>query len=121
MKTHKKKIFSFAQGFYGRRKNCWTIAVRAVHRAWQKGYIGRRLKKRDFRAEWIQRANAGARQFGMNYSQLVRYLPSAGVELNRKMLADLAVTEPYAFRGLVELAKLQRELEHGGKKQERMR
>jgi large subunit ribosomal protein L20 len=111
MKTHKKKIFALAKGFYGRRKNCWTITIRAVHRALQHAYIGRRLKKRDARSAWIQRINASTRQFGMRYSEFVRYLPAAGVDLNRKVLSDLAMTEPYSFRALVACAKQQQEAE----------
>lgn len=111
MKVHKRKIFGFAKGFYGRQKNCWTIAIRAVHRAWQKAYIGRKHRKRDFRADWIQKINAATRQFGLPYSQFVRYLPAAGVDLNRKVLSDLAVTEPYSFKALVEIAKQQRKIE----------
>ena len=109
--AYKKKILTFARGFYGRQKNCWTVAIRAVHRAWQKAYIGRKLKKRDYRQDWIQKINAASRQFDMPYSQLVRYLPSAGVDLNRKVLSDLAVTEPYAFKALIETAKTQRDKE----------
>jgi len=111
MKLHKKKIFSYAKGFYGRQKNCWTIAIRAVHRAWQKAYVGRKLRKRDLRKEWIQRINASTRQFGLSYAHMVRYLPAAGVNLNRKILSDIAITEPYTFRALVEIAQLQKNLE----------
>jgi len=109
--AYKKKVLAFARGFYGRQKNCWTVAVRAVHRAWQKAYIGRKLKKRGFRADWVQKINAASRQFGLPYSALVRFLPAAGVDLNRKVLSDLAVTEPYAFRALVETARAQRDAE----------
>jgi large subunit ribosomal protein L20 len=111
MKTHKKKIFALAKGFYGRRKNCWTLTIRAVHRALQHAYIGRRLKKRDARTAWIQRINAATRQFGMRYSEFVRYLPAAGVDLNRKVLSDLAMTEPSTFRALVACAKQQADVE----------
>ena len=111
MRGHKRKIFALARGFRGRAKNCWTLAQRAVHHAWQKAYKSRRLKKRDYRAEWIMRANAGARQFGLRYSELVRYLPAAGVECNRRILAELATTEPFSFRALVEVAKAQRDAE----------
>lgn len=109
--AYKRKILAFARGFYGRQRNCWTVAVRAVHRAWAKAYIGRKLKKRAFRADWVQKINAAARQFGVPYSQLVRFLPAAGVDLNRQVLSDLAVTEPYAFRALVEAARAQRDRE----------
>ncbi len=105
MKTKKIKIFAYARGFFGRRKNCWTIAVRAVHKSWQKAYIGRKLKKRDFRSQWIQQINAGARQHGVKYSQLLKTLPVAGLDLNRKVLATLAATEPYTFKAIVDAAK----------------
>lgn len=107
MLKRKAKIFKAAKGFYGRRKNCWTQAVRAVHRAWQYAYIGRKLKKRDFRSTWIQQINAACRQHGLGYSTLMRHLPFTGMNLNRKVLADLAVTEPYSFKAVVEAAKLQ--------------
>jgi large subunit ribosomal protein L20 len=106
MLKRKAKIFKAAKGFFGRRKNCWTIAVRAVHRAWQFAYIGRKQKKRDFRSTWIQQINAGARQHGLGYSGLMRLLPHTGVSLNRKVLAELATTEPYSFKAVVEAAKL---------------
>jgi large subunit ribosomal protein L20 len=115
--AYKRKILFFARGFYGTQKNCWGAAVRAVHRAWQKGYVGRKQKKRTFRAEWIQRINAASRQFGLPYSQLVRFLPSAGVDLNRKVLSDLAAAEPYAFRALVGVASKQRDAEFAARGQ----
>ena len=113
--AYKRKILFFARGFYGTQKNCWGAAVRAVHRAWQKGYVGRKQKKRTFRAEWIQRINAGARLFGLRYSEMVRFLPAAGVELNRRMLALLAATEPFSFKALAEVAKAQRTAEAAAK------
>lgn len=106
MKTKKEKIFAASKGFYGRRKNCWTIAVRAVHKAWQYAYIGRKLKKRDMRSTWIQQINAGARQHGFSYSKLVRGLALANTDLSRKSLAALASTEPYTFQALVETARM---------------
>lgn len=107
MLKRKEKIFKAAKGFFGRRKNCWTIAVRAVHRAWQFAYIGRKHKKREFKSNWIQQINAGARQHGLGYSALMRVLPFTGMNLNRKVLADLAVTEPYSFKAVVEAVKMQ--------------
>ncbi len=107
MKSKKVKIFAYAKGFFGRRKNCWTIAVRAVHKSWQKAYIGRKQKKRDFRSQWIQQINAGARQHGVTYAKFMKTLPVAGLSLNRKVLADLAATEPYSFKAIVDAAKLQ--------------
>lgn len=107
MKPRKEKIFAWAKGFQGRRKNCFAIAVRAVHRAWATSYKGRKLKKRDFRKLWIQRISAGVRQHGMTYSEFIQYLPKSGIQLNRKVLADLAATEPYTFRGLIEACRMQ--------------
>ena len=106
MKAKKVKIFAAARGFYGRRKNCWVQAVRSVHKAWQYAYIGRKLKKRDFRAQWIQQINAAVRVAGLSYSAFVTGLARTGVAMNRKVLADLAVTEPYSFRAVVEAVKL---------------
>ena len=117
--AHRRKIFAAAKGFYGRAKNCWTLANRAVHHAWQKAYTSRRLRKRDYRAEWIQRINAGARQFGLNYSQFVRGLPAAGVELNRRVLSELAAREPFSFRALVETSKRQLATEEAARKARR--
>lgn len=110
-KANRKKIFKAARGFFGRASHCWTLANRAVHHAWQYAYISRRLRKRDYRSEWIMRINAGARQFGVRYSELVRFLPSAGVDMNRRMLAELAATEPFSFRAIVEIARRQQTVE----------
>ena len=104
MKHKKAKIFAASRGFFGRRKNCWTIAVRAVHKAWRYAYIGRKLKKRDARSTWITQINAGARAHGCTYARLIRGLARAGVGLNRKVLAALAATEPYSFRAVVAAA-----------------
>ncbi len=111
MRAAKKQLFSFARGFRGRTKNCWTLAQRSVHKAWLYAYVSRRLRKRQYRSEWIMRVNAGARQHGLRYSEMVRYLPSAGIELNRRLLAELAATEPFSFKALVEAAKLQKAAE----------
>lgn len=113
--VNKSKIFAASKGFFGRKKNCWTIAVRTVHRAWQFAYIGRKQRKRLFRTNWIQQINAGARQHGMGYSALMRALPLTGVGLNRKVLAELAGTEPYTFKAVIEAARRQeREMEPRG-------
>ena len=100
-----KKIFKAAKGFYGRRKNTIRAAKAAVDKAGQYAFIGRKLKKRNFRALWIQRINAGARQFGLSYSRLMNGLKKAGIELDRKVLADLAVHDIAAFGALAEKAK----------------
>lgn len=101
MKPKKLKIFAAARGFFGRRKNCWATSVRAVHKAWQYAYIGRKLKARTARAGWISAVNAGARLHGCTYARLIRGLARAGVGLNRKSLAALAATEPYSFKAVV--------------------
>lgn len=104
-KARRKKILKFAKGYFGRRKNVWTVAKNAVEKGWQYSYRDRKAKKRDFRALWIQRINAGARLHGLSYSQLIGKLKAANVELNRKVLADLAMNHPDAFKALVEKVK----------------
>jgi large subunit ribosomal protein L20 len=94
-----------AKGYFGRRKNVWTVAKNAVERGLQYAYIGRKQKKRNFRALWIQRINAGAREHGLSYSALIGKLHAAGIELNRKVLADLAMNHPEAFKAIVEKVK----------------
>ncbi len=94
-----------AKGYYGRRKNVWTVAKNAVEKGLVYAYRDRKVKKREFRALWIQRINAGAREHGLSYSQLMGGLKKAGIELNRKVLADLALNSPVAFRSIVEKAK----------------
>ena len=100
-----KKIIDAAKGFRGRRKNTFRIANQAVEKAGQYAYIGRKLKKRQFRALWIQRINAGVRQHGMTYGRFMDGLNKAGIELDRKVLADMAGNEPDAFKLLVDAAK----------------
>jgi large subunit ribosomal protein L20 len=100
----KKRVFKQAKGFYGRRKNTITSANAAVDRALQYNYIGRKLKKRNFRALWIQRINAACRLYGVTYSRFISGLLRAGVEIDRKVLADLAVHQPDAFKALVDQA-----------------
>ena len=101
----RKKIMRLAKGYYGRRKNVWTVAKNAVEKGLLYAYRDHKVKKREFRALWIQRINAGAREHGMSYSQLMGGLKKAGIELNRKVLADLALNNPAAFKGIVEKAK----------------
>ena len=100
-----KKIIKMAKGYRGRSKNCYHIAVRRVEKALQYAYRDRRTRKRDFRSLWIQRINAGARENGMTYSRLMNGLLKAGININRKVLADIAVKEPAAFKTLVEQAQ----------------
>lgn len=104
-RARRKRILRHAKGFYGARKNVWTVAKNAVEKSLQYAYIGRKRKKRDFRGLWIQRINAGARQHGMSYSQFMGKIHKAGITLNRKVLADLAMNHPEAFKSIVEKVK----------------
>jgi large subunit ribosomal protein L20 len=100
-----KKVLAKAKGFRGRRKNVFRVAKQAVMKAEQYAYRDRRVKKREFRALWIARINAGARQFGLSYSAFMNGLKKAAIEIDRKMLADLAVADKAAFAKLAEQAK----------------
>jgi len=100
-----KKTLEAAKGFYGRRKNTIRIAKQAVDRSMQYAYIGRKQKKRTFRALWIQRVNAAVREFGLTYSKFIAGLVKAGIEIDRKVLSDLAIHEPEAFKALVDKVK----------------
>lgn len=104
-RARRKKIMKLAKGYFGRRKNVWTVAKNAVEKSFEYAYVGRKLKKRDFRSIWIQRINAGARQHGMSYSQFMGKIHKAGITLNRKVLADLAMNHPEAFKSIVEKVK----------------
>ncbi|BDW91410.1 MAG: 50S ribosomal protein L20 [Allomuricauda sp.] len=94
-----------AKGYFGRRKNVWTVAKNAVEKAMLYAYRDRRNKKRTFRSLWITRINAGARMHGMSYSQFMGKVKANGIELNRKVLADLAMNHPDAFKAIVEKVK----------------
>lgn len=104
-KAKRKRILKLTRGYYGARRNVWTVAKNT----WEKGltyaYRDRKNKKRNFRALWIQRINAAARQEGLSYSQLMGALHAKGIEINRKVLADLAVNNPEAFKAIVAKAK----------------
>ncbi len=100
-----KKVLKLAKGYRGRSKNCYRIALQRVEKALQYAYRDRRNRKRDFRALWIQRINAGVREHGLTYSRFINGLIKAGVEIDRKVLADLAVYEPLAFKGIVTQAQ----------------
>jgi len=104
--SHKrrKRVMKQAKGFYGRRKNNITSANAAVDRSMQHAYVGRKLRKRNFRALWIQRINAAVREQGLTYSRFIGALERAGIAIDRKVLADLAVKEPEAFKALVSQA-----------------
>ena len=104
-KARRKKILKAAKGYFGRRKNVHTVAKNAVEKGMQYAYRDRKNKKRTFRALWIQRINAGARQYGMSYSQFMGKVHANGIELNRKVLADLAMNHPEAFKAVVDKVK----------------
>ena len=104
-RARRKKILKQAKGYFGRRKNVWTIAKNAVDKAMLYAYRDRRNKKRTFRALWIMRINAGARAHGLSYSQFIGKLKTNNIELNRKVLADLAMNNPEAFKAIVDKLK----------------
>jgi large subunit ribosomal protein L20 len=100
-----KKVLAKAKGYYNARRKIYRVAKQAVIKAGQYAYAGRRLKKRDYRALWVQRINAGARACGLSYSRLINGLKKAGIEIDRKVLADLAVQDMAAFEKIAEQAK----------------
>ncbi|MBT3444279.1 MAG: 50S ribosomal protein L20 [Flavobacteriaceae bacterium] len=104
-RARRKKIIKQAKGYFGRRKNVWTVAKNAVEKAMLYAYRDRRTKKRNFRSLWIARINAGAREHGMSYSQFMGKVKSNNIELNRKVLADLAMNNPTAFKAVVDKIK----------------
>lgn len=104
-KARRKKILKLAKGNWGSRGNVLTVAKHTVEKGLQYAYRDRKTKKRNFRSLWIQRINAGAREHGMSYSQLMGKLHEKGIELNRKVLADLAMNHPDAFKAVVDSAK----------------
>ena len=100
-----KKVLKAAKGYYGRRKNTIRVAKQAVEKANQYAYRDRKRRKRTFRALWIQRLNAAVRPFGLNYSRFIDGLSKAGIDVDRKVLSDLAITQPAAFEAIVGQAK----------------
>ncbi|MCB0474290.1 MAG: 50S ribosomal protein L20 [Flavobacteriaceae bacterium] len=104
-RARRKKMLKQAKGFFGRRKNVWTVAKNAVEKAMSYSYRDRRNKKRTFRALWIARINAGTRQYGMSYSQFMGKVKANNIDLNRKVLADLAANNPEAFKAIVDKVK----------------
>ncbi|MES1989445.1 MAG: 50S ribosomal protein L20 [Pseudomonadota bacterium] len=100
-----RKVIKAAKGFYGRRKNTFRIANQAVEKAGQYAYRDRRTRKRNFRSLWIQRINAATRELGLTYGRFIDGLSKAGIEVDRKVLSDLAIHEPEAFKALVEKAQ----------------
>ena len=104
-RARRKKVMKQAKGYFGRRKNVWTVAKNAVEKAMLYAYRDRRNKKRNFRSLWITRINAGARLHGMSYSQFMGKVKANNIELNRKVLADLAMNHPEAFKAIVNKVK----------------
>jgi len=104
-RARRKKVMKQAKGYFGRRKNVWTVAKNAVEKGMGYAYRDRKAKKREFRALWIQRINAGVREYDLSYSQFMGKLAAAGIDINRKVLADLAMNEPAAFKAIVEKVK----------------
>jgi large subunit ribosomal protein L20 len=104
-RKRRKKILDQAKGFYGKRKNVYTVAKNVLEKGLGYKYVGRKLKKRDYRSLWIARINAACREEGMSYSVFMGRLSSKGIELNRKVLADMAMNEPASFKALVAQVK----------------
>ncbi len=104
-KNRKKKVLKLAKGYFGRKKNVWTVAKNAVDKGLSYAYRDRKAKKRDFRKLWIQRINAGVREYGMSYSFFMGKLKEADIDINRKVLADLAMNNPEAFKAIVDKVK----------------
>jgi large subunit ribosomal protein L20 len=104
-RARRKKILKRTKGYFGRRKNVWTVALNAYENSMQYAYYDRKKKKANFRAIWIQRINAAVRMQGMSYSEFMGKIHKAGIELNRKVLADLAMNNPVAFAEIVNKVK----------------
>ncbi len=104
-KARRKKILKQAKGFYGKRKNVFTVAKNVVEKGMTYSYVGRKVKKRDYRTLWIARINAACREEGITYSVFMNKLSTKGIELDRKVLADLAMNNPESFKALVASVK----------------
>lgn len=104
-RARRKKVLERVKGQWGRRKNVWTVAKNAYEKSLAYAYVGRKIKKRDYRALWIQRINAGVREYGMSYSVFMGKLKEHNIEINRKVLADLAMNNPEAFKAIVDKVK----------------
>ena len=104
-RARRKRILKAAKGFYGKRKNVYTVAKNVMEKGLTYSYVGRKIKKRDYRSLWIARINAAVRAEGMTYSEFIHKLNVKGIELNRKVLSDLAMNEPESFKGLVNSVK----------------
>ena len=104
-RARRKKVLDRVKGQWGSRKNVWTVAKNAYEKSLAYAYVGRKIKKRDYRALWIQRINAGVREYGMSYSVFMGKLKENNIEINRKVLADLAMNNPEAFKAIVDKVK----------------
>ena len=104
-RARRKKILKLTKGYFGARKNVWTVAKNTLEKGLTYAYRDRKTKKRNFRALWIQRINAGVREHGMSYSEFMGKIHAKGIELNRKVLADLAMNHPQAFKSVVDAVK----------------
>lgn len=104
-RARRKRVLKQAKGYFGRRKNVWTVAKNAVEKGLSYAYRDRKQKKRNFRSLWIMRINAAAREHGMSYSVFMGKVKNNGIELNRKVLADLAMNHPEAFKAVVDKVK----------------
>ena len=104
-RARRKRILKAAKGFYGKRKNVYTVAKNVMEKGLQYKYVGRKLKKREYRALWIARINAAVREEGLTYSEFIHKLNLKGITLDRKILADLAMNEPATFKNIVASVK----------------
>lgn len=104
-KARRKRVLDQAKGFYGKRKNVYTVAKNVLEKGLQYRYVGRKLKKREYRALWITRINAAVREEGLTYSEFINKLKVKGIDLDRKILADLAMNEPESFKKIVDSVK----------------
>jgi large subunit ribosomal protein L20 len=104
-RARRKRILKAAKGFYGKRKNVYTVAKNVLEKGQTYAYVGRKIKKRDYRSLWIARINAAVREEGITYSEFIHKLASKNIDLNRKVLADLAMNEPETFKKLVASVK----------------
>jgi large subunit ribosomal protein L20 len=104
-RARRKRILKQAKGFYGKRKNVYTVAKNIVEKGMTYSYVGRKLKKRDYRQLWIARINAAVRAEGLTYSEFIHKLNVKGIDINRKILADLAMNEPASFKSLIDSVK----------------
>lgn len=104
-RARRKRVLKLAKGYFGRRSNVWTVAKNTVEKGLTYAYRDRKAKKREYRSLWIQRINAGAREHGLSYSQFMGKLAQTDIEINRKVLADLAMNHPDAFKAVIDKVK----------------